>query len=67
MPDRNTIRRFGERIGADGATALLEAVNEQLHRHGYIARGGDAGHNTQINQLLTTMGKCTGHKWQNEQ
>ena len=63
VPDRNTIRRFGERIGADGATALLEAVDEQLHRHGYIARGGDAGHNTQINQLLTTMGKCAGHKW----
>ena len=40
MPDRNTIWRFGVRIGVDGATALLQGVDEQLHRHGYIARGG---------------------------
>ena len=42
VPDRNTIWRFGERIGADGATALLQGVDEQLHRYGYIARGGQA-------------------------
>lgn len=42
VPDRNTIWRFGERIGVDGATALLQGVDEQLHRHGYIARGGQA-------------------------
>ena len=42
VPDRNTIWRFGERIGVDGATALLQGVDAQLHRHGYIARGGQA-------------------------
>ena len=42
VPDRNTIWRFGERMGVDGATALLQGVDEQLHRHGYIARGGQA-------------------------
>lgn len=42
VPDRNTIWRFGERIGVDGAMALLQGVNAQLHRHGYIARGGQA-------------------------
>ena len=42
VPDRNTIWRFGERIGVDGATALLQGVDEQLHRHGYIARGGQS-------------------------
>jgi len=42
VPDRNTIWRFGERIGVDGATALLHGVDEQLHRHGFIARGGQA-------------------------
>ena len=40
VPDRNTIWRFAERIGADGATALLQEMDEQPHRHGYIARGG---------------------------
>jgi len=42
VPDRNTIWRFGERLGVDGATALLQGVDAQLHRHGYIARGGQA-------------------------
>ncbi|QNP50400.1 IS5 family transposase [Diaphorobacter aerolatus] len=42
VPDRNTIWRFGERLGVDGATALLQGVDEQLHRHGYIARGGQS-------------------------
>lgn len=42
VPDRNTIWRFGERIGEDGATALLHGVDAQLHRHGFIARGGQA-------------------------
>ena len=31
-PERNTIWRFGERLGVD----------EQLHRHGYIAQGDQA-------------------------
>ena len=39
VPDRNTIWRFGERIGVDGSTALLHGVDAQLHRHGFIARG----------------------------
>ncbi len=42
MPDRNTIWRFGERLGVDGATVLFQGVDAQLHRHGYIARGGQA-------------------------
>ncbi len=42
VPDRNTIWRFGERLGVDGAMALFQGVNVQLHRHGYIARGGQA-------------------------
>lgn len=42
VPDRNTIWRFGERLGVDGATALLQGVDAQLQRHGYIARGGQA-------------------------
>lgn len=36
------IWRFGERIGVDGTTALLQGVDQLLHRHGYIARGGQA-------------------------
>ena len=42
VPDRNTIWRFSERIGIDGVTALFQGVDAQLHRHGYIARGGQA-------------------------
>ena len=42
VPDRNTIWRFGERLGVDGATVLFQGVDAQLHRHGYIARGGQA-------------------------
>ena len=42
VPDRNTIWRFGERIGVDGATVLLHGVDARLHRHGFIARGGQA-------------------------
>ena len=42
VPDRNTIWRFGERIGVDGATALLHGVDAQLHSHGFMARGGQA-------------------------
>lgn len=34
VPDRNTIWRFEERIGGDGATALLHGVDAQLYRHG---------------------------------
>ena len=42
VPERNTIWRFGERIGVDGATALLHGVDAQLHSHGFMARGGQA-------------------------
>ena len=42
IPDRNTIWRFAQRIGVDGATALFQGVDAQLQRHGYIARGGQA-------------------------
>jgi len=42
VPDRNTIWRFSERIGVDGATALPHGVDAQLHSHGFIARGGQA-------------------------
>jgi len=42
VPDRNTIWRFAQRIGVDGATALSQGVDAQLQRHGYIARGGQA-------------------------
>ncbi len=42
VPDRNTIWRFGERLGVDGATVLFQGVDAQLHRHGYMARGGQA-------------------------
>ncbi len=42
VPDRNTIWRFGERLGVGGATVLFQGVDAQLHRHGYMARGGQA-------------------------
>ncbi|MDH5856531.1 IS5 family transposase [Lampropedia aestuarii] len=42
VPDRNTIWRFGQLLGIDGATALFEGAELQLRRHGYIARGGQA-------------------------
>lgn len=42
IPDRNTIWRFAQRIGVDGATVLFQGVDAQLQRHGYIARDGQA-------------------------
>lgn len=42
IPYRNTIWRFALRIGVDGAAALLQGVDAQLQRHGYIDRGGQA-------------------------
>ena len=42
IPDRNTIWRFAQRSGVDGATVLLQGVDAQLQRHGYIARSGQA-------------------------
>jgi IS5 family transposase len=42
IPDRNTIWRFAQRIGVDGATVLFQGVDAQLQRHGYIARSGQA-------------------------
>ncbi len=41
VPDRTTFWTFRERLTAARAgEALFEAVNRQLARHGYIARGG---------------------------
>ncbi|SMF96019.1 Transposase domain [Methylomagnum ishizawai] len=41
VPDRTTFWTFRERLAAAKAgEALFEAVNRQLARHGYIARGG---------------------------
>ena len=42
VPDRNTIWRFGQSLGVDGAMALFEGAELQLRHHGYIARGGQA-------------------------
>ena len=39
---RRGIRCRCERIGVDGATALLHGVDAQLHSHGFMARGGQA-------------------------
>lgn len=40
-PDRTTIWTFKERLIKAGASeCIFEAVNRQLDRHGYIARGG---------------------------
>ncbi len=40
IPDRNTIWLYQQRLGVDGVTALLQAVNGQLLAHGYLARCG---------------------------
>jgi IS5 family transposase len=41
VPDRTTFWTFRERLtAAKAGDALFEAVNRQLARHGYIARGG---------------------------
>ena len=41
IPDRTTIWTFKERlINAGASETVFEAVNRQLSRHGYIARGG---------------------------
>jgi len=41
IPDRTTIWTFKERLIKAGASAsVFDAVNRQLARHGYIARGG---------------------------
>ncbi|MYM33713.1 IS5 family transposase [Duganella sp. FT94W] len=41
IPDRTTIWTFKERLIKAGASeSVFEAVNRQLARHGYIARGG---------------------------
>ena len=39
---RRGIRCRCERIGVDGATALLHGLDAQLHSHGFMARGGQA-------------------------
>ena len=41
IPDRTTIWTFKERLVQAGASeSVFDAVNRQLARHGYIARGG---------------------------
>jgi IS5 family transposase len=41
IPDRTTIWTFKERLIQAGASeSIFEAVNKQLSKHGYIARGG---------------------------
>jgi len=41
IPDRTTIWAFKERLIQAGASeSVFDAVNRQLARHGYIARGG---------------------------
>ena len=40
IPDRNTIWHYQQRLGLDGVTALFQAVDAQLLRHGYLARCG---------------------------
>lgn len=41
IPDRTTIWTFKERLIQAGASAsIFDAVNKQLAKHGYIARGG---------------------------
>jgi IS5 family transposase len=40
IPDRTTIWNFEQRIGQEGAQALFTGMQEQLSRHGYMARGG---------------------------
>jgi len=40
VPDRNTIWHYQQRLGVDGTTALFQAIDGQLLRHGYIARCG---------------------------
>jgi IS5 family transposase len=41
IPDRTTIWTFKERLIQAGASeSVFDAVNRQLARHGYIARGG---------------------------
>ena len=40
IPDRTTVWTFENRIGADAARAVFEAVQVQLQRRGYLARCG---------------------------
>ncbi len=41
IPDRTTVWTFKERLIKAGASeSIFEAVNQQLSKHGYIARGG---------------------------
>lgn len=40
IPDRNIIWRYQQRLGADGAAALFQALDGQLLRHGYLVRCG---------------------------
>lgn len=53
IPDRNTIWRFAQRIGVNGAAALFQGVDAQLQRHSCIARGIRALRRTFTSIVLT--------------
>lgn len=40
IPDRTTVWTFENRIGEAGAKALFDGIEQQLLKHGFIARGG---------------------------
>ena len=56
VPDRNTLWQFQQRLGEQGATALFQGVDNQLHRHGYLARYGQIIDATLVN---APIGHCT--------
>lgn len=49
VPDRNTLWQWQQRLGVQGATALFQGVDNQLHRHGYLARCGQIIDATLVN------------------
>ncbi len=57
LPNRNTIWRFAQCIGVDGAAALLQCVDAQLQRLGYIARGGQPSNATLVSAPRQHVGK----------
>lgn len=57
IPDRNTIWLFQQRIGTDGALIVFQGVDTQLHRHGYMARSGQAIDATLVNAPIQHLSK----------
>lgn len=49
VPDRHTLWQFQQRPGKQGSTALFQGVDNQLHRHGYLARCGQIIDATLVN------------------